>query len=87
MFALDRPRDGPVVFQQRAAVFRHARNQWASRGLVGNRLRRRQAFGVLLQALDAEKLGANRLFDGGKSLTATCVVVMDWFKLAALKRP
>jgi hypothetical protein len=36
-------------------------------GLVGCALCRGQALGVLLQALDAEELGANRLFPLGRS--------------------
>jgi hypothetical protein len=37
------------------------------RGLLGDLMGRGQALGVLLQALDAEKFGADRLFQRGRT--------------------
>ena len=68
LLVLNRARDGAVIFQQDAAVFHDARNERAAFfASADDGLRGRQAFRVLLQPLDAEKLGANRLFWFGKN--------------------
>ena len=62
LFVLNGARGGAVIFQQDAAVLEHSRDEWPSFfGIGDDELGCREAFRVLLQALDAEKLSANRL--------------------------
>ena len=67
LLELNRVGRGAVIFQQSPAVFQDARKQRPARTRIRihHFLRPRQAFGVLLQALDAEKFSANRLFQSG----------------------
>ena len=60
---LNRLGSGTVIFQQRAAVFGYARyKRTAAIGIRRNSLSSGQAFGMLFQTLDTEKLCANGLF-------------------------
>ena len=62
LFVLNGARGGAVIFQQDAAVLEHSRDEWPSFfGIGDDELGCREAFRVLLQALDAEKLSANGL--------------------------
>ena len=66
-FVLDRPGQDAVRLQQDAAVLGDARPDGASpAGRVGDRLGGGQRLGVLLEALDAEELGEDRLLELGR---------------------
>ena len=68
LFVLNGARRGPIVLEKDAAILQHAWNQRPPfLGGGDHELRGRQTFRVLLQALDAEKLGANRLLWLGKN--------------------
>lgn len=63
MLLLDGLGEGPVGFEQHAAIFENARREGAPASEFGfHRLRGRQSLGMLFEPLDAEQLSANRLF-------------------------
>ena len=63
MLLMNRPGNGPVGFQQHAPVLQDTRSEQPTRPRFGEHdLRSRKAFSVLLEALDAEELGADGLF-------------------------
>ena len=67
MFLLNRPGNGPVGLQKDAAILQDARKERPARPrFAGDNLRSRKTFSVLLEALDAEELGTNGLFQVGK---------------------
>src|ERR1700736_6354688 len=71
MLLLNRSGNDPVAVQEHTAVLQDAGKERPARTrFAGDDLRSRETFSVLLEALDAEELGADRLFyvgedDGG----------------------
>src|SRR5450755_4328722 len=64
---LNRPGDCTVRIEKHAAVLHHTRNQrTALLRSLGDRLRRRKGFGVLLNPLHAEQFGADGLVQTAK---------------------
>jgi hypothetical protein len=67
LFPVNGPSYGLIAFKKEPAVFRDARYQWLTVAWVrGYGLGRSEAFGVLLQALDAKKFAEKRLFGLGE---------------------
>ena len=67
MLLLNRPGNGPVGLQQHTPVLQDARSEQPTLPRFGeNDLRSRKTFSVLLEALDAEDLSTDGLFQVGE---------------------